>query len=150
MTPLSVGALTGGKVFTELFDREDEQDIGHIRLAREADLVVVAPATADIIAKMAGGHADDLATAILLATESPILVAPAMNPTMWAHPATQRNIEILQGDGVHFVGPERGEMAESGEAGLGRMAEPLDIVAAVMARLGASRRGPRLAGGTCS
>ena len=89
VTPLSVGALTGGKVFTELFDHDDEQDVGHIRIAREAELVVVAPATADILAKMAGGHADDLATAVLLATKSPILVAPAMNPAMWAHPATQ-------------------------------------------------------------
>ncbi len=94
---------------------------------------------------MAGGHADDLATAVILATKSPILVAPAMNPAMWAHPATRRNIEILQGDGVHFVGPERGEMAEAGEAGLGRMSEPLDIVAAVVARLGAGPASTRLA-----
>ena len=146
VTPLSVGALTGGKVFTELFDREDEQDVGHIRIARDADVIVVAPATADILAKMAGGHADDLATAILLVTKSPILVAPAMNPAMWVHPATRRNVEILQGDGVHFVGPERGEMAEAGEAGLGRMAEPLDIVAAVLVLIGAGERSTRLKG----
>lgn len=146
VTPLSVGALTGGKVFMDLFDREDEHDVGHIRLAREADLVIVAPATADIMAKMAGGHADDLATAVLLATRSPVLVAPAMNPAMWSHPAAERNVAILQGDGVHFVGPERGEMAEGGEAGLGRMAEPLDIVAAVMDLIGARARRTRLAG----
>jgi len=132
VTPLAVGALTGEKVFTELFDREDEQDVGHVRLAREAALVVVAPATADIMAKMAGGHADDLATAVLLATRSPILVAPAMNPAMWAHPATQRNVAMLAEDGVRFIGPRRGEMAEAGEAGFGRMAEPLEIVAAAL------------------
>jgi phosphopantothenoylcysteine decarboxylase/phosphopantothenate--cysteine ligase len=131
VTPLSVGALTGGKVFTELFDREDEHDVGHIRLSREADLIVVAPATADLMAKMAGGHADDLASAVLLATDKPVLVAPAMNPRMWDRPATRRNRAILAGDGIRFVGPEKGEMAESGEAGEGRMAEPLAIVAAV-------------------
>jgi phosphopantothenoylcysteine decarboxylase/phosphopantothenate--cysteine ligase len=146
VTPLAVGALTGGKVFTDLFDREDEQDVGHIRLAREADLIVVAPATADIMAKMAGGHADDLATAVLLATASPVLVAPAMNPAMWAHPATQRNVAILEADGVHFVGPAEGEMAEAGEAGVGRMAEPLDIVAAVLDLIGPHQRTTRLAG----
>ena len=131
VTPLSVGALTGGKVFTELFDRDDEHDVGHIRLSREADLIVVAPATADLMAKMAGGHADDLASAVLMATDKPVLIAPAMNPRMWDHPATRRNRAVLAGDGVHFVGPEKGEMAESGEAGEGRMAEPLAIVAAV-------------------
>lgn len=135
VTPLSVGALTGGKVFTELFDREDEHDVGHIRLARECDLIVVAPATADLLAKMANGHADDLATAVLLATDRPVLVAPAMNPHMWASAATRRNVAILVDDGVHFVGPNAGEMAEAGEAGLGRMAEPLEIVAAVEALL---------------
>ncbi len=133
VTPLSVGALTGGKVFTDLFDREDEHDVGHIRLARDAALVVVAPATADILARMAGGHADDLAAAVLLATDRPVLVAPAMNPAMWAHPATRRNVETLRGDGVRFVGPNRGEMAERGETGVGRMAEPLEIVAAIEA-----------------
>lgn len=136
VTPLSVGALTGGKVFTELFDRDDEHDIGHIRLAREADAIIVAPATADLMARMASGQAGDLATTILLATNAPVLLAPAMNPKMWEHPATQRNVDALRGDGVHFVGPNAGEMAESGEAGTGRMAEPLEILAAVEALLG--------------
>jgi phosphopantothenoylcysteine decarboxylase / phosphopantothenate---cysteine ligase len=135
VTPLAVGALTGGKVFTDLFSRDDEFDIGHIRLARQADLIVVAPATADLLAKMAGGHADDLASAVLLATDRPVLVAPAMNPHMWAHPATGRNVERLTADGVRFVGPSAGEMAEAGEAGVGRMAEPMEIVAAVEAML---------------
>ena len=135
VTPLAVGALTGNKVFTELFDRQDEHDIGHIRLAREADLIVVAPATGDILARMAHGRADDLATAVLLAADKPVLVAPAMNPLMWRHPATQRNLATLRGDGIRFVGPNAGEMAESGEAGLGRMAEPLEIVAAIEALL---------------
>ncbi|MEX0853460.1 MAG: bifunctional phosphopantothenoylcysteine decarboxylase/phosphopantothenate--cysteine ligase CoaBC [Bauldia sp.] len=131
VTPLSVGALTGGRVFTGLFDRDDEHDVGHIRLAREADVVVVAPATADLIARMAGGHANDLATAVLLATAAPVLVAPAMNPRMWAHPATVRNVAMLRRDGVRFVGPNEGEMAEANEAGVGRMAEPAEIVAAI-------------------
>ena len=135
ITPLAVGALTGGRVFAELFDREDEQDVGHIRLAREADLIIVAPATADLMAKLAGGHADDLATAVLLATDRPVLLAPAMNPKMWTHPATGRNVETLRRDGIHFIGPMRGEMAEAGEAGTGRMAEPLEIVAAAEAIL---------------
>jgi phosphopantothenoylcysteine decarboxylase/phosphopantothenate--cysteine ligase len=133
VTPLSVGALAADKVFTDLFDREDEQDIGHIRLARDTDLIVVAPATADLMAKMASGLANDLASTILLATDSPVLVAPAMNPHMWAHPATQRNREVLEMDGIRFVGPNSGEMAESGEAGYGRMAEPLEILAAAEA-----------------
>ncbi len=131
VTPLSVGALTGGKVFTELFDRDDEHDVGHIRLAREAALVVVAPATADLMARMASGQASDLATAVLLATRAPVLLAPAMNPAMWNHAATRRNVATLRGDGAHVIGPASGEMAESGEAGTGRMSEPLDIVAAV-------------------
>jgi phosphopantothenoylcysteine decarboxylase/phosphopantothenate--cysteine ligase len=131
VTPLSVGALTGGKVFTELFDRDDEHDVGHVRLARETDAIVVAPTTADLMARMASGRADDLATAILLATTATVLIAPAMNPKMWAHPATQRNAETLRADGVRFVGPNAGEMAESGEAGTGRIAEPLEIVAAL-------------------
>ncbi|WP_029077056.1 bifunctional phosphopantothenoylcysteine decarboxylase/phosphopantothenate--cysteine ligase CoaBC [Kaistia adipata] len=137
VTPLAAGALAGGTVYTELFDREAEQDVGHIRLAREADLIVVAPATADLMAKMAGGHAGDLAGAVLLATNLPVLVAPAMNPAMWTHPATKRNVAQLAADGIRFVGPERGEMAESGEAGTGRMSDPLAIVAAVEAILGA-------------
>ncbi|GAB4362885.1 MAG: bifunctional phosphopantothenoylcysteine decarboxylase/phosphopantothenate--cysteine ligase CoaBC [Oricola sp.] len=131
VTPLSVGALAANKVFSELFDREDEQDVGHIRLAREADLIVVAPATADLMAKMAAGLANDLASTILLAAGSPVLLAPAMNPHMWNHPATRRNRETLAHDGIRFVGPNRGEMAEAGEAGVGRMAEPLEIVAAI-------------------
>ncbi|TWH27240.1 MULTISPECIES: bifunctional phosphopantothenoylcysteine decarboxylase/phosphopantothenate--cysteine ligase CoaBC [unclassified Aminobacter] len=135
ITPLSVGALSTDHVFTELFDRQDEHDVGHIRLSREADLLVVAPATADLMAKMAHGHADDLASTVLMATNKPVLIAPAMNPMMWNHPATRRNRETLQRDGIHFVGPMRGEMAESGEAGEGRMAEPLDIVAAIAALL---------------
>jgi len=133
VTPLSVGALTGGRVFTELFDREDEHDVGHIRLAREAEAVIVAPATADLMARMASGRADDLATAVLLATRAPVLLAPAMNPAMWANSATRRNLATLRADGVHFVGPNAGEMAEANEAGVGRMAEPLEIVAALNA-----------------
>ncbi|MCQ2005425.1 bifunctional phosphopantothenoylcysteine decarboxylase/phosphopantothenate--cysteine ligase CoaBC [Rhizobium sp. NRK18] len=135
VTPLAVGALSGGKVFTELFSREEEQDVGHIRLARECDLILVAPATADLMAKMANGLANDLASAVLLAADRPVLVAPAMNPKMWANRATERNVETLKGDGIRFIGPMKGEMAESGEAGLGRMAEPLEIVAAVEALL---------------
>ncbi|TCQ29766.1 bifunctional phosphopantothenoylcysteine decarboxylase/phosphopantothenate--cysteine ligase CoaBC [Rhizobium sp. PP-CC-3G-465] len=139
ITPLAVGALAADKVFTELFSREDEQDVGHIRLARECDLVLVAPATANIMAKMAQGLTDDLASTILLATDRPVLLAPAMNPKMWSHPATRRNRQTLAGDGIAFVGPGLGEMAESGERGEGRMAEPLEIVAAVEARLSATR-----------
>ena len=138
ITPLSVGALSADHVFTDLFDRQDEQDVGHIRLSREADLLVVAPATADLMAKMAHGHASDLASTVLLATDKRVLVAPAMNPRMWSHPATQRNRAVLEKDGIHFVGPARGEMAESGEAGEGRMAEPLEIVAAAEALLDTS------------
>lgn len=131
VTPLAVGVLSADHVFTELFDRQDEQDVGHIRLSREADLIVVAPATADLMAKMANGHADDLASTVLMATDKPVLIAPAMNPRMWNHAATMRNRATLEADGIAFVGPGRGEMAESGEAGEGRMAEPLEIVAAV-------------------
>ena len=135
VTPLAAGALAGEQVFTELFDREAEHDIGHIRLSRESDLILVAPATADLMAKMAAGIADDLATAVLLAADKSVLVAPAMNPRMWSHPATKRNRATLLKDGIRFVGPEKGEMAESGEAGEGRMAEPLAIVSAVEALL---------------
>jgi phosphopantothenoylcysteine decarboxylase / phosphopantothenate---cysteine ligase len=131
VTALSVGAIAGEKPFTDLFDQASEFDVGHIRLARDNDLVVVAPATADLIAKMASGHADDLATAVLLATRSKILLAPAMNPAMWANKATQRNVKTLTADGLLMVGPNAGEMAESGEAGVGRMAEPLEIAAAI-------------------
>src|SRR5882757_1219468 len=137
VTPLSVGAVAGEKPFTDLFDQASEFDVGHIRLARDNDLIVVAPATADLMAKMANGHADDLATAVLLATDKKILLAPAMNSRMWSNRATQRNLARLKADGVATVGPNAGEMAESGEAGIGRMAEPLEIVAAVQALLGA-------------
>jgi phosphopantothenoylcysteine decarboxylase/phosphopantothenate--cysteine ligase len=129
ITPLAVGALAGEQPFTELFDQR-EFDVGHIRLAREPDLVIVAPATADRMAKLAQGIADDLAAAVLLATDKKVLLAPAMNPHMWAHAATRRNHARLIADGRLFVGPGVGEMAEAGEAGVGRMAEPLEIVAA--------------------
>jgi phosphopantothenoylcysteine decarboxylase/phosphopantothenate--cysteine ligase len=131
ITPLAAGALCGEHVHTDLFDPKSEFDVGHIRLARDTDLVVVAPATADLMAKIAGGHADDLASAVLLATDRPILIAPAMNPRMWAATATKRNLAQLRADGVRIIGPNAGEMAEHGEAGTGRMAEPLEIVAAV-------------------
>ena len=131
ITPLAVGALSASHVYLDLFSREDEQDVGHIRLARDCDLILVAPATANLMAKMAQGLADDLASTVLLAADRPVLVAPAMNPKMWAHPATQRNVQQLQQDGIHFIGPMAGEMAESNERGVGRMAEPLEIVASV-------------------
>src|SRR4029078_12003144 len=147
VTPLSAGALVGERVFTDLFDPASECDVGHIRCARETDLIVVAPATADLMAKLAGGHADDLATAVLLATSAEILLAPAMNPVMgatavkillatamnpcmWANVATQRNLSQLSADGFALVGPNEGEMAEAHEQGRGRMAEPLEITAA--------------------
>src|SRR5215468_7152216 len=135
ITPLSAGAIAGGHVYVDLFDWRTEFDIGHIRLARDTDLAVVAPATADLMAKMAGGHADDIASTVLLATDKPVLLAPAMNPHMWTHAATRRNLARLVADGIAVVGPNAGEMAEQGEAGVGRMAEPLEIVAAVEARL---------------
>ena len=121
VTPLSVGALTNERVFTDLFNLDDEREIGHIRLARDCDLIIVAPATADLLAKMAGGHANDLATSVLLATDKPVLVAPAMNPRMWLNKATQRNVAQLKIDGIHFAGPAVGEMAERNEAGPGRL-----------------------------
>jgi phosphopantothenoylcysteine decarboxylase / phosphopantothenate---cysteine ligase len=144
ITPLSVGALTGDKVFSELFDRDDEHDVGHIRLSREADIIVVAPATADLMAKMATGQANDLATAVLLATNKPVVIAPAMNPRMWSHPATRRNTVLLAADGMTIVGPNTGEMAEANEAGAGRMAEPFEIIAAVERVLatGMAAKGP--------
>ncbi len=134
VTPLSVSALAGEKVFGDLFDLTDEAEMGHIELSRSADLIVVAPATADLMAKMAGGQADDLASTLLLATDTPVLVAPAMNVRMWQHAATQRNIATLNADGIGFVGPNEGDMA-CGEFGPGRMAEPLEIVAAAEAAL---------------
>jgi phosphopantothenoylcysteine decarboxylase/phosphopantothenate--cysteine ligase len=135
VTPLSVGALTNDRVFTELFDLDDEREIGHIRLSREADLIVVAPATADLLAKMAGGHADDLASCVLMATDKPVLVAPAMNPRMWLHPATRRNVAQLKADSISFIGPNVGEMAERGEAGPGRLAEVSELVEAIIKML---------------
>src|ERR1700742_219469 len=130
VTPLAASALSHERVYTDLFDAEREFDAGHIRLARDCDLIVVAPATADLMAKMAQGHADDLASAILLAADRPVLLAPAMNPLMWNNAATRRNASLLARDGVAMVGPNAGEMAEAGEAGVGRMAEPLEIAAA--------------------
>jgi len=132
VTPLSVSALSGDRVFMDVFSLTDEADMGHIKLSRDADLVVVAPATADIMAKMAAGLADDLATTVLLATDKPVMIAPAMNTQMWAHPATQRNIETLRGDGVSQVGPGAGDLA-CGEVGAGRMAEPMEILGAIEA-----------------
>ena len=134
VTPLSLAALSGNKVYQNLFDLTDEQEMGHIQLSRWADLLVVAPATADLVAKMAVGLAGDLATTVLLATNKPVLIAPAMNVRMWEHPATQRNLKTLQGDGVSFVGPDEGAMA-CGEFGAGRMAEPQVIFEAILAAL---------------
>jgi phosphopantothenoylcysteine decarboxylase/phosphopantothenate--cysteine ligase len=135
VTPLSAGALAGVKAYRHLFDLTDEAEMGHIELSRAADLLLVAPATADLLAKMAGGHADDLASTLLMATDKRVLVAPAMNVRMWLHPAMRRNMARLQADGVLSVGPNEGDMA-CGEYGPGRMAEPLEIVAAVEAALG--------------
>lgn len=134
VTPLSVASLSGEKVHTALFSLTDEIEMGHIELSRSADLLVVAPATADLLAKMAHGLADDLASTALLATDKRVLVAPAMNVRMWTHAATQRNVATLKRDGVSVVGPNNGEMA-CGEFGPGRMAEPLDILAAIEAQL---------------
>ena len=136
ITPLSVSALTGQKVFQDLFSLTDEAEMGHIELSRAADLVVVAPATADLMGKLAGGLANDLASTTLLATDKPILLAPAMNVRMWQSPSVRRSFEILKQDGVLFAGPNDGEMA-CGEFGPGRMAEPLEIVAAIEQALGA-------------
>lgn len=134
VTPLSVAALAGAKVYTDLFDLTDEAEMGHIQLSRSADLIVVAPATADLMAKMAQGRADDLASTLLLATDTRVLIAPAMNVRMWTHPATQRNLATLVGDGVLTTGPDTGDMA-CGEFGPGRMAEPPQIIAAIEAAL---------------
>ncbi|MGB7205444.1 MAG: flavoprotein, partial [Anderseniella sp.] len=129
VTPLSVAGLAGEKVYTDLFDLTDEAEMGHIQLSRIADLVVVAPATADLMAKMATGQASDLATTALLATDKPVLIAPAMNVRMWQHQATQRNLSTLINDGVLVTGPDEGDMA-CGEFGPGRMSEPQTILAA--------------------
>ncbi|SDX11921.1 phosphopantothenoylcysteine decarboxylase / phosphopantothenate--cysteine ligase [Ruegeria halocynthiae] len=135
VTPLSVSALAGEKVYRDLFDLTDEAEMGHIQLSRSADLIVVAPATADLMGKMAGGLANDLASTLLMATDTPVLCAPAMNVRMWDHPATRRNHAQLEADGIRFVGPNEGDMA-CGEYGPGRMSEPLEIVAAIEAQLG--------------
>jgi phosphopantothenoylcysteine decarboxylase/phosphopantothenate--cysteine ligase len=134
VTPLSLAALAEDKVYQELFSLTDEHEMGHIELSRSADLIVVSPATADLIAKAAHGLAGDLASTTLLATDKPVLMAPAMNVRMWLHPATQRNIATLKADGVSFVGPDEGAMA-CGEFGPGRLAEPEEIFAAIMALL---------------
>lgn len=136
VTPLSLGTLTEDNVYTDLFDLKDEREIGHIQLSRQADLVVVAPATANILAKMAGGIADDLATTLLLATDKPVLAAPAMNVRMWLHPATQRNIAQLRADGVTIMEPDDGDMA-CGEYGPGRLPEPHAILASIRTMLAA-------------
>ena len=141
VTPLSVSVLAEEKAYTELFDLKDEAEIGHIRLARDADLIVVAPATANLLAKMAHGQADDLAGAVLLATRTPILAAPAMNVRMWEHPATRRNLQRLGEDGVNFIGPNEGDMA-CGEFGFGRMAEVPEIIAAIETALGSGTDRP--------
>lgn len=142
ITPLSLSALTGEKVFTELFSLTDEAEMGHIRLARDADIVLVAPATANFLAKMAHGLADDLASTICLATDCPVMIAPAMNPNMWAHPATQANLATLKQRGVALIAPEDGDTA-CGEIGTGRLAEPAVIIAAID-RLLAPQQAPPL------
>lgn len=134
VTPLSVSALAASKLYRDLFDLTDEAEMGHIELSRSADLVVVVPATADLMAKMAGGHANDLASTLLMATDKRVLIAPAMNVRMWEHPATQRNLATLASDGILTVGPDHGDMA-CGEYGPGRMAEPVVILAAIEAAL---------------
>ena len=130
VTPMSVSALAGKKAYQDLFDLTDEAEMGHIQLSRVADLVVVAPATADLMAKMAQGLASDLASTLLLATDTPVMIAPAMNVRMWEHPATQRNLQTLLTDGISVVGPEKGDMA-CGEFGPGRMSEPATIAAEI-------------------
>lgn len=135
VTPLSVSALSEDKVYTDLFSLTDEAEMGHIQLSRSADLLVVAPATADILARMANGNANDIATTVLLATDKPVMAAPAMNVRMWTHAATRANVATLQQRGVDMIGPVEGDMA-CGEFGFGRMSEPAEIASAVMARLG--------------
>ncbi len=147
VTPLSVQALSGEPLFQDLFSLTGEGEMGHIRLSREADLIVVAPATADILARMAAGLANDLATTVLLATDKPVLVAPAMNAAMWSHPATQRNVATLRGDGIQFIGPAAGDLA-CGEVGVGRMVEPDQLVAAIAALLSGAAGRADLSGRT--
>lgn len=142
VTPLSASALSDERCYTDLFDPQSEFDAGHIRLARDCDLIIVAPATADLMAKAANGHADDLATAVLLATDRPIMLAPAMNPLMWANAATRRNVAQLHAQGAVLVGPNSGAMAEAGEFGVGRMAEPLEIARAAHDLLNPVAAGP--------
>jgi len=134
ITPMTLAALSENKVYTSLWDLKDEVEMGHIQLSRAADLVVVAPATADLLAKMAAGMADDLPTTLLLATDKPVLAAPAMNVRMWLHNATQRNVARLREDGVTVLEPDEGEMA-CGEYGPGRLPEPAGILAAIEATL---------------
>jgi phosphopantothenoylcysteine decarboxylase/phosphopantothenate--cysteine ligase len=141
VTPLSLAALAEDKVYDDLFSLTDEAEMGHIQLSRSADLIVVAPATADLMAKAANGLADDLATTTLLATDTPVLMAPAMNVRMWTHPATQRNLATLKADGVSFVGPDEGAMA-CGEFGAGRLAEPEAIFQAILAALSGATGAP--------
>lgn len=143
VTPLSVSSLTGEKVYQDLFDLTDEAEMGHIQLSRIADIVVVAPATADLMAKMAHGHANDLATTALMATDKPVMIAPAMNVRMWLHPATQRNLQTLSNDGIVCVGPNEGDMA-CGEFGPGRMAEPDEIITAIKAHFANPKGKPLL------
>ena len=145
VTPLSVSSLTGDKVYQDLFSLTDEAEMGHIQLSRDADLLVVAPATADLIAKMAQGRADDLASTALLATDKPVLIAPAMNVRMWLHQATARNVAQLKTDGLAIVGPNEGDMA-CGEFGPGRMAEPAEIIAAIEANFAAGKTSNTLSG----
>lgn len=127
ITAMSLGTLAESAVHTSLWELKDEVEIGHIQLSRSADFILVCPATADLLAKMAGGHADDLATTLLLATDKPVVVAPAMNVRMWLHPATGRNVQQLVGDGVRLIEPAEGDMA-CGEHGPGRLPEPQDIM----------------------
>ena len=135
ITPMTLAALSENPVHTSLWDLKDEAEMGHIQLSREADLIVIAPATADLLAKMASGIADDLATTLLLATDKPVLAAPAMNVRMWQHPATRRNIATLRADGITVIEPDEGPMA-CGEFGPGRLPEPDAILAAITRALG--------------
>src|SRR5205809_7693178 len=139
VTPLSVASLSEDKVYSDLWSLTDESEMGHIRLSREADLVVVAPATADLVARMAMGLADDLASTTLLASDKPVIIAPAMNAMMWAHPATQTNLATLASRGIGRIGPAAGDLA-CGEIGFGRMSEPAEIVAEVIRFLAKDQR----------